>query len=122
MKMCEENYRKLTSFYNYSVENANDKDVEFILMSIGKAAAAKKAELDGKEDINYDNPNLSKHNAAVVRDFMEDFLSKANDDEAIYLIEGLKALVKKMIDNPEDVAKFIVYKKNEAKLNAKKEK
>lgn len=122
MKMSVENFRKLTSFYNFTIENANDNDVEFILKSIGNAAAAKKMELDGKdkEEINYDNPNLSKHNAKVVRDFFEDFLSKGNDDEAIYLIEGLKALVKKMVDNPEDVAKFVIYKKNEAKVNAKK--
>lgn len=124
MKMSDKNYEKLTSFYNYTVANANDNDVEFILMSIAKAAALKKAELEGtpKEKINHNNPNLSEHNAKVVRDFFEDFLSKGNDDEAIYLIEGLKAIIKKMVDNPEDVAKFVIYKKTEARKNAKKEK
>ena len=124
MKMSSSNYEKFKSFYLFTVENANDKDIEFILSTIRNAAAAKKMELDGraKEDINYNNPNLNPHNAKLVRDFFEDFLSKGNDDEAIYLIEGIKALVKKMVDNPEDVAKFVIYKKTEAKKNAKKEK
>ena len=124
MKMNDKNYKKFTDFYNFTVENANDNDVEFILNSIVSAAAAKRMELEGKskEEINYSNPNLNKHNAKVVRDFFEDFLAKANDDEAIYLIECLKAIVKKIADNPEEVAKFVMYKKNEAaKEHAKKE-
>ena len=113
MKMSEKNYEKLTAFYNYTVENANDKDVEYMLSAIRKAVASKRKELSGtpKEEINYNNSDLNKHNEKVIRDFFEDFLSKGNDDEAIYLIESLKAIIKFMVDHPEKVAEFVIKKK-----------
>lgn len=122
MKMSNESYKILTDFYNMTVENANDNDVKFIMLAIRNAAASKKKELDGvnKEEINYNNANLNSHNAKVIRDFFEDFLAKGNDDEAIYLIECIKATVNNMIEHPEEVAKFVIAKKNEAKKNAKK--
>ena len=121
--MSEKNYKMFTDFYNTTVEKANDNDVAFIMNAIFNAAASKKKELEGakKEDINIDNPKLDKHNAKIIRDFFEDFLARGNDDEAIYLIEGIKSLVDNMIKNPEEVARFVMYrKKEEAKKNAKK--
>ena len=120
--MSEESYKMLTDFYNMTVEGANDNDVRFILSAIRNAAEAKRKELSGvkKEDINYENPHLSAHNAKVIRDFFEDFLKSGNDDEAIYLIEGLKALVKNIVEHPEEVAKFVISKKEEVKKNAEK--
>ena len=122
MKMSNKSYQMLTDFYNMTVEQANDNDVKFILRSIHQAAESKRQELSGipKEEINYGNPNLSKHNAKVIRDFFEDFLAKGNDDEAIYLIEGLKSLVKYMVDKPKDVAEFVIRKKAEARNNPQK--
>lgn len=123
MKMSEDRFVRLKKFYDMTVESANDNDVDFILMAIGNAVAAKKKELDGvaKENINYDNPRLDKEAARIIRDFFEEFLKYATTDEAIYLIEALKAVRETYRKNPEKVAKFVVGKKKEMAENGKKD-
>ena len=39
MKMSMENYKKFTDFYNYTVENASDEAVEYIMACIASASA-----------------------------------------------------------------------------------
>lgn len=106
--MSKEYYEAFTNFYNLTVEQATDEDIKYLMLSIRNAA---------KKCVS--NPNLSNDNAVFIRNFFEDFLAKGNDGEAVYLIEGLKALVKNMVDNPKEVAEFIVRKTNEAKKNGK---
>lgn len=122
MKMSEDRFERLKKFYDMTVENANDNDVDFLLMSIGNAVKAKKMELEGvsKEEINYDNPRMSKIVSKTIRDFFEEFLKYATDDEAIYLIEGLKAIRKEYRDHPDKVAKFVMERKKAMAENVKK--
>ncbi len=123
MKMSADRFERFKKFYDMTIEGANDKDVDFILMAIGNAAAAKKMELDGakKEEINYDNPRLNKDVANTIRTFFEEFLKYATNDEAIYLIEGLKAIREEYRKHPIKVAKFVVNKKKEMAENGKKD-
>ena len=122
MKMSNEMYELFTNFYKLTVEQASDEDVKFIMGAIRNAAEIKKKEMNGekKEEINLDNPRISKGNAKAIKEFFEDFLKNATDDEAIYLIEGLKALANNAVKNPEEVAKFVINIKKEAIKNAEK--
>lgn len=38
MKLSQENYEKFKEFYEYTVEHANDNDIEIIFMAITAAA------------------------------------------------------------------------------------
>ena len=116
MKMSEKSYKMFTDFYNLTVEKASDEDVQFILKCVVEGAKAKKA----NKEVNYNNPLMCKENYETIKHFFEDFLNTASDDDAIYLIEGLKALCKEVCENKKKVEKFVSKKKEEASKNAKK--
>ena len=50
MKMSQENYEKFKEFYEYTVEHANDNDIEIIFMAI-VAASKKMAELQKNDEM-----------------------------------------------------------------------
>lgn len=41
MKMSKENYKKLKWFYNYTLKNASDEEVEAIFAALAKASRKK---------------------------------------------------------------------------------
>lgn len=99
--MSKKYYDMLTNFYNITVEKANDADVAFIMYSIRSAARARA------------NTKLSGESIAFFRDFIDNFIETATEDDAIYLKEGIIALAKNVVDNPKEVEKFVERKKKE---------
>ena len=119
MKMSEKSYQMLTDFYNHTVNNAGDNEVNFIMKAILRAAQLKTTNFT-EENFNVENPALDPHNAKVIKDFVLDFLRNASDDDAIFLIEGIKALCKEAIVNKKAVMEFVSEKKLEALNKIKK--
>lgn len=122
--MSEESLKKLKEFYDFTVENATDEDVAFVLRAIHNAAGAKILEKKGvkKEFINYDNPKLNKANAMEIRRFFEDFLANGSDDEALYLMDGINSLLDFLNKNRDKVENYVIAKKKAMVKKLEKEK
>ena len=54
---------------------------------------------------------MNENNAKIIREFIDDFIENANDNDAIYLIETLMAACKYASEHPDRVAKFVEAKK-----------
>ena len=54
---------------------------------------------------------MCEHNYQTIRNFIDDFLENANDDDAIYLIEVLMSACKFASEHKDKVDKFVAEKK-----------
>lgn len=111
MKMSKEAKAEFDKFVALAYEKATDNDVKLIIGAVAREAAASKKRELGIE-FNEINPLMSKELFDTLVEFFKDFLSKASDDEAIYLIASIKAICKNAIEHPKEVSKFVESVKN----------
>ena len=109
MKMSKKNFKTFKEFYDFTVENASDTEVDFILRCVLEAAKSK----TGRKNFNSSHPFMSDDNYNIIKGFFEEFASEANDNDALYLIEGINALCREAHKNKRGVLKFIERKKKE---------
>lgn len=59
---------------------------------------------------------MHENNAKIIREFMEDFIENATDNDAIYLIETLMSACKYASEHPDKVAAFVEAKKRAKRI------